>query len=401
MIVKNTKNLRVLGKGKTALAIKNIYPNTILYDDKDFESYDKNSLEFTIVSPGITPFNDMVKNSKNIISDYDLFLTNEEFQHKKDIFSIWISGTNGKTTTTQMCEHLLDKTNFIACGNIGLPLADAISQNYTKLIIESSSYTLHYTAYAKPNIYMLLPISDDHLSWHQSFENYENAKLKPLKNMSKNDIAIIPYKYKDINSSAKIITYKDSKDLANKMDIDIGKIDFKEPFLFDALLSMSLDKILNNNINYNKINSFKTDLHKMEEFYKKDNILYVNDSKATNVDATIQALKTYKSNIIHIILGGDDKGANLKPLFEELKKHQIYIYSIGTNTQKLYNLSIQYNLKCVKCYNLLEAINNIKKNIKNHNNTNMVVLLSPSASSYDQFDSYIQRGDIFKDNILS
>ena len=94
-------NIRILGKGVTAFALKDKFPNATLYDDSDFEKYDLTSNELTVVSPGIPPYNKMIMNSKNIISDYDLF---------NDVipFSIWISGTNGKTTTTQMCQHLLN-----------------------------------------------------------------------------------------------------------------------------------------------------------------------------------------------------------------------------------------------------------------------------------------------------
>merc|ERR1711916_393510 len=135
--------------GKTAQAIKEVYPQAKLFDDVD-----------------------------------------------KDKFTIWISGTNGKTTTTQMIHHLLEEDGFYCGGNIGTPLAEISKEG--KLLLETSSFTLHYTNIVKPNIYILLPISDDHLSWHGTFEEYEQSKLKPLLMMDENDIAIIPAKYKDI-----------------------------------------------------------------------------------------------------------------------------------------------------------------------------------------------------------
>jgi len=395
------KDIRILGKGNTAQAIKNHYNNAIMFDDNDLDIFDKQSNKLTVISPGMPPFNELVKNTKNPISDYDLFLTKDDLSVNENIFSIWISGTNGKTTTTQMCEHILNYKNFKACGNIGLALGDAIKKDYNNLLIESSSYTLHYTLYAKANLYLLLPISDDHLSWHGTFKEYEKSKLKPLDKLKENEIAIVPYKYKNYKTNATLYTYKDSNDLAKQFNININKLNFKEPFLFDAIMAMCVDKILFNNISYEKINLFKTDIHKMEEFAKEKNILYVNDSKGTNVDATIQALKTYKNNNIHIILGGDDKGANLNPLFKELKKHQIVIYSIGTNTNKLYDMSIKNSILCIKCNTLLNACDKIKEKLQEINNEkSTVVLLSPAASSFDQFDSYKKRGDIFKENIL-
>ena len=152
--------MRILGKGKTALAIKEVYPEAIMYDDMDKDIYDINSTEQTVVSPGMPPHNYLVKNCKNLISDYDLFL-------KDEMFTIWISGTNGKTTTTQMLNKLLQSSGFICGGNIGTPLGDLSKQK--KLILETSSFTLHYTKKSKPNIYILLPISEDHIYWHGSF----------------------------------------------------------------------------------------------------------------------------------------------------------------------------------------------------------------------------------------
>ena len=133
--------IRVLGKGLTALAIKDKFPNAILYDDNDFSNYDLSSNERTIVSPGIPPYNEMISKAKNIQSDYDLF---NEFMP----FSIWISGTNGKTTTTQMCQHILNNYNSVCGGNIGTPLSK-LDVNASIWILETSSLTLHYTNTAK------------------------------------------------------------------------------------------------------------------------------------------------------------------------------------------------------------------------------------------------------------
>ena len=387
---------RVLGKGKTALAIKDIYNNISLYDDNDLDIYDNTSKEFTVVSPGLPPYNKLVQNTINPISDYDLFLTSVYNKEQKDIFSIWISGTNGKTTTTQMCEYLLKDNNFISAGNIGLPLAKAYKEQ-KNLILETSSFTLHYTKYAKPNIYILLPISEDHISWHGSFAEYEKSKLKPIYTLHEGEVAIVPHKYKDIKTNAYLITYKDSNDLSSKMDIDLSKINFKEPFLMDALISLCISKILFDIVDYNKINTFVQDPHKLEEFYDSNDRLWIDDSKATNVDASIQALNTYKDKYIHIILGGDDKGASLEELFELMSKLNINIYAIGTNKNKINELSNKYNINCLISNDIKTAVEQIKVNFKVDNN--QVAILSPAAASLDQFSSYKQRGEIFKENV--
>ncbi len=377
--------MRILGKGKTALAIQEAYPDAKLFDDNDKDIYGINSDELTIVSPGIPPYNYLVKNTKNKQSDYDLFITKEKF-------SIWISGTNGKTTTTQMIDTLLRDDGFLCGGNIGTPLAKIKEKD--KLILETSSFTLYYTNVATPNIYVLLPISDDHLSWHGTFKEYEEAKLKPLGMMQKDDIAIVPIKYKEYKTDATLYTYENSEDLAKQFNIKIEKIKFKEPFLIDSLLALAVEKLVTKKCDYEKINSYAVDPHKVEEFRDSKNRLWVDDSKATNVDATIWALKGYKDKKIFLILGGDDKGADLTPLFENLNQYDVEVFSIGTNTEKLYDLSKQYKIICNKCFHLEEAVTQISKHLTLA--TSHLALLSPAAASLDQFSSYKVRGEAFK-----
>ncbi|HRL09792.1 MAG TPA: UDP-N-acetylmuramoyl-L-alanine--D-glutamate ligase, partial [Aliarcobacter sp.] len=341
------QNLRILGKGKTALALKKRFPDATLYDDNDLESFDKNSNDLTIVSPGMPPHNKLVLASKNIISDYDLF-------YDEMPFTIWISGTNGKTTTTQMSQYLLEKFDSCYGGNIGVPLS-GLNKDKKIWILETSSFTLHYTNKAKPNIYILLPITEDHITWHGSFDEYKKAKLKPLELMNETDIAIIPALYKDFKTSAYTIYYNSSDDLCNHFKIDKSKIKFNEPFLLDAIMAMVSRKIIFGDVDYDLINSYKIDKHKVEEFRDSKNRLWIDDSKATNYDATINALVPYKDKNIHIIIGGDDKGASLKPLFENIKNLDIVIYAIGSNTQRVLNYCEEFEISCVKCEYLEEA----------------------------------------------
>ena len=195
---------------------------------------------------------------------------------------------------------ILKNKNSQYGGNIGIPLA-TMDKNKKIWILETSSYTLHYTNKAKPNIYVLLPIGQDHITWHGSFNKYEKAKLKPLNNLKEGEIAIIPRIYKDYPTNGYKICYDNANDLANEFDIDIEKIKFKEPFLLNALLALAVSKILFDEVNYQKINTFKQDSHKLEEFKDKLGRIWVNDSKATNIQATILALKKYKNKKIFLI----------------------------------------------------------------------------------------------------
>ena len=381
--------IRVLGKGKTAQAIKESFEDVILYDDSDFKNYDLDSDEVTIVSPGIPPDNEMVKKSKNIQSDYDLFANNMPF-------SIWISGTNGKTTTTQMIQHLLEEKGSLCGGNIGIPIC-LMDIKAPIWILETSSFTFHYTNKAKPSLYILLPISEDHIIWHGSYDEYKKAKLKPLDMMEEGEIAIIPEEFKDYPSNAYKICYKNSDDLCSFFDIKKEEIKFKEPFLLDSLLALASQKIIFDELDYKKINSFTIDEHKVEEFRDKKNRLWINDSKATNIDATINALNPYLQNKIYLILGGDDKGANLEPLFKYIKALDIEVFAIGSNYERIISYCKKFNIN----FSESKILENSVYDIARKHDKNSVAMLSPAASSLDQFSSYAARGKEFKERVNS
>lgn len=392
--------MTLFGYGKTTGAIAKKFGNCNIYDDKfkEVEEFNTNKLlpmihfdpmesNLEIPSPGIPPSHPALKRAKNLISEYDLFANTMPF-------SIWISGTNGKTTTTKMLQHLLEKRGAVSGGNVGTPLAE-LSEEAKVWILETSSFTLHYTKKAKPNIYVLLPISADHISWHGSFEEYEESKLKPIKTLKEGEMAIVPAKYKDLKTKGFLVPYESEDDLCQYFNIDKTKIEFKNPFLIDAIIALGVTKALYNEVDYELINSFKVDPHKLEEFRDAKNRLWVDDSKATNVDATLQALKTYSKERIHLILGGDDKSADLTPLFEELKSLNVTIYPIGKNANKLISLCEEENIPSVLCGFLEIAVEKISNNLSD----NGVALLSPAAASLDQFRSYSHRGEEFQKNV--
>ncbi len=382
--MKENKKIRVLGKGGTAKAVEKRFQNVFLYDDNNFSSYDTSSNDITIVSPGIPPDNHMVKNSNNIQSDYDLFAQDMPF-------SIWISGTNGKTTTTQMLQHLFENKGSVCGGNIGTAVS-LLDINAPIWILETSSFTLHYTNKAKPSLYILLPISQDHISWHGSYEEYKRAKLKPLDLMIEGEVAIIPEEFKNYPSACHKVIYKNSDDLCNIFNIDKNKINFKEPFLLDAILALASKKIVFDEVDYKRINSFKVDEHKIEEFYDKKDRLWINDSKATNIHATISALKSYRDKKIYLILGGDDKGMDLEPLFEFIKDLNIEIFAIGSNKNRIVNFCKKFSINVFNCSFLENAVEEIAQK----HDKMALAILSPAAASLDQFTSYAQRGKEFK-----
>ena len=355
---------------------KDKFGNILLPSNK----FNPNESSLEITTPGISPSNPLIKKAKNLISEYDYFYPFP--------FSIWITGTNGKTTTTEMIKYLIPEGEI--GGNIGNPLAN-LNKNANIWILETSSFTLHYTKIAKPNIFILLPITPDHISWHGSFEEYKKAKLSAMDRMSERDIAIIPKEFENYKTNAYKITYSSSEDLIKYFNFK--ETTFNEPFRLDEVLAKAVYKILY--FKEKSLKNFKIDPHKIEEFFDNKNRLWVDDSKATNVDATIQALKRYKDKKIYLILGGDSKGQNLKPLFKELKKYNIELFLIGKDMTNFEKLAKEYNISYINCSTLNKAINEI-----NYEFNDGVALLSPASASLDQFKNYKERGEIFKKLVL-
>jgi len=377
----------LFGYGKTAQAIAksggwNIYDDS--FSDVKQDEYgntllpsshfnpETSSLEIT--SPGIPPTNFMIQKAKHLISEYDYF------QPK---FSIWVTGTNGKTTTTQMIHHLLP--NSEVGGNIGTPLANLDKDKIW--ILETSSFTLYYTKKAKPNIFVILPITYDHISWHGDFNNYTNSKLSPLNRMNERDIVIMPKEFENYPTDAYKITYQNSEDLIEYFGFK--HIVFQEPFRLDEVLAKAVYKILY--FEEKNLDDFKIDPHKLEEFKDSKNRVWVDDSKATNIDATIQALKRYVTEKIYLILGGDSKGQDLEKLFKELKKYDVKLYLIGKDEKLFAEYAKKYYIPYKICHTLKNAIEAIDKEFDKG-----IALLSPASASLDQFKSYKDRGEKFK-----
>ncbi len=449
--------INILGFGITNQSIVNLLNhNNIkckIYDDKFienntdlnneyylFSSVDKflqngeYEYNLAIISPGIPPSLTYLRYFKKIISEYDFI-----YGFLPKLYSIWISGTNGKTTSTEMTSCMLGAKSG---GNIGTPLANLFMQDLSNelisldnimnyednnvyevcnfseskvtWILETSSFTLHYTNFALPNLYILLPISQDHISWHGSYDEYILDKIKPLKLMNKSIspkkyYAIIPYYLKQCNvakdvldnAKANILYYKDSKQLFDYLQCDYMYYEtFKEPFRLDFMLSASGMKFAQIPFNIQNILQYKIGVCRMEErFYK--NILFVNDSKATNPHAVLAALNTYKEYVIYIVLGGDAKGADISIIYPFIKEHNVKVFSIGVDGGSIANECSLNEIWVKDCVTLDVAMSEIHKQISkdvdfNKDSKNKVaVMLSPACASLDQYKSYKHRGEHF------
>lgn len=388
----------LFGYGLTTKAIaKKLGGGCIFFDDNVKEAYrdnegntinpshlfDPQKSQLEVTTPSLKPGHPLIRSAKHLLSEYDYFA-------QEMPFSIWISGTNGKTTTTQMLTHLLEKKGALSGGNIGTPLA-MLNTQAPLWVLESSSFTLHHTHTASPGIYLLLPITPDHLDWHGTPEQYEADKLKPLLTMREGELALVPKGLNLPKTNAYVVEYDSNECIAEYFNLDSSRLRFKAAFLQDALLALAVTKVLFDEADYALMNTFTLDAHRQEELKDTKGRLWVNDSKATNMDATIQAVKGYANRPIHLILGGDDKGVDLTPLFESMKALDLTLYTIGSNSDRLLALATHYAIDAVASHDIKTAI----EQIHSVHTLKSVALLSPAAASFDQFDSYKHRGETF------
>tara|TARA_Y100000590_G_scaffold271360_1_gene304645 strand:- start:781 stop:2130 length:1350 start_codon:yes stop_codon:yes gene_type:complete len=388
---------------------------------------DFSDIEECFITPGIDFRDDKLNPFKlNKIKMYrDLELYSRLISNQKIIA---ITGTNGKSTTTKLIGDLIkaNKSRCFVGGNIGKPLLDFENENDDSEhhVIELSSFQLEAAPSFKSMISILLNISNDHLDRYEKFEDYVNSKFNIL-NKHKNGYNII-----SIDDPYTEEIYNNLNNL-NNIPISIKKsLNHGISFINDRIIDnyffknriINIDKLpssLFGNFNYQNIlavyavsNLLKIDTsnflktlkdfqglpHRLEKIYEKNKLLIINNSKATNLNSTINSISNYKN--IYLIIGGKIKDKNFSSL-AEFKENIIKCYIIGNSSKIIYN-QISELIKSKICVTLDVAILEIFKDIsKNHSEIkNTTILFSPACSSYDQFNNFEDRGNHFKEIIL-
>ncbi|MCX8082513.1 MAG: UDP-N-acetylmuramoyl-L-alanine--D-glutamate ligase [bacterium] len=409
-----------------------IYKNASLLNEKGIkteigghtEAFLEN-MELLIVSPGVPDDALPVKyaESKNIpvISELEL-----AFNFSPTNKIIAITGTNGKTTTTALTGHILQKAGFPVnvCGNIGNPFIGEI-ENLTEdtyVVLETSSFQLERTITFKPSIACLLNIAEDHIDRHKTMKKYIEAKKKIFANQDKNDFAIINYDdnycqeiVPDIKSnlfffSHRIIKEKGAyisgkhifsniKNLEEVLNITKtnlwGKGNIENMMastLIGLLCNLSPDDIKE------AIYSFTPLPHRLEKVAEINGVLFINDSKSTNPHSVINALDSIDNNTETIlIMGGRNKDMSFSGVIPHFQKKVFLIILLGEAKEELAKEFSTTGLPLIKVDTLKEAVEKALKNAKTGN----IVMFSPGCTSFDMFNNYKERGDAFKKEVFS
>ena len=354
------------------------------------------NVDYIVLSPGISlrDKKNLVKFEKKIITDIDfLYLTNKNFK------SIVITGTNGKSTTCKLINHLLKQNKFQVSlgGNIGKPVLDLNIKKNSYAVIEASSFQLSHSKFIRPDYALLLNITNDHLDWHGNMSNYVNSKMKIFKIQKKNQFAIVNKNFKKIfkkrNFISQLITPKEKKynKIRNKIKNDYLKSKINSE---NMSFVFAISKLLKININrfIAAANSFIGLQHRYEIFLKKKNITFINDSKSTSFESSKNALLNGKN--IYWILGGLPK-KNDKIVLSKVKKNITKCYIIGKNTN-FFKKQIKNKINFSITKNLKKTLVEICKDIRVSKVFDHTILFSPAAASYDQFKNFEKRGEEFK-----
>lgn len=432
------KKILVLGMARSGVAIAKLlanYDNEITITDlKEQEKEDVQELEDLGVKVIITD-----KQEELVSDNFDLMIKNPAIPKNnsavvkakelgievinemeasysflpKDVFIIGVTGSNGKTTTTTIIYELLkySKKRIHLGGNIGVPLASFVEkvQSEDILVLEISDHQLIDMYNFKTDISVLTNLSEVHLDFHGSYEQYKNTKRKIFNNHTNSSIAILNSEDNDIlnltnNISSKKIYFSSKKqaDIYLKNDkiiyqneeiIDTKDICLKGIHNYEnimaAIVIAKMFEVTNEDI-FEFLNRFRGVEHRLEYVKTLHKRVFYNDSKATNNKSTIIALDSFKKPTI-LLMGGLDRNIPFDEISSHLTNTKL-IVCFGETKEKIKEFAIKNNLEVIVTDTLKEATEvAYQKSLEDD-----IILLSPACASWDQYPDFETRGKEFK-----
>ena len=444
---KSNLPIAVIGLGKTGISVaKYLFNNNInfiIYDTRKNPEFFIEAKKFInskkiilggiskeiidyhdnfIISPGLELDKNLIKkiykDKKNLLTDIDIF------NDKKRNNLICITGSNGKTTVTLLIEHILINLGkkAKAGGNIGFPVLELLRKDYEYNIIELSSFQLEMLEKINCEVSLITNITPDHLDRHKSLDNYIKIKHKIFNN-TKN--IIINRCDKNIKKEEISFKYSFGDNIPkNKNEFGIKKINGTNNILFGKKKMINENEVLligkHNLVNIcsalsviqalglnmdeacKHVKTFTCIEHRMENFFNKSNIRWINDSKATNIDSTVSALNSLDNNII-LILGGKSKTDDYKKLNDAISKKVDQVILLGESKNiMLKQITAVNNIAIVDTIeNAVIKAKEFATKLRDESKIPVNIILSPACSSYDMFKSYEERGQLFKECALN
>jgi UDP-N-acetylmuramoylalanine--D-glutamate ligase len=411
--VSDSKSQDQLTEEIPALLDQGIAVETGGHGERTFQNQD-----LIVVSPGVPADAEPISQARALgqLVIGEIELASEFLQGK----IVAITGSNGKTTTTTLTGDILAACDLktLVGGNIGTPaisLVDkAVPQTIT--VLEVSSFQLETIRSFRPKIAVVLNVTPDHLDRHRTFEAYVNAKARIFENQQADDFAVLnaddPACVElGTRTQAEVLWFSRKQEVEQGAFVRKGEIVFRREGSDEAIMAVgeiplkgahNLENVLaaiccgallscDGAKIRTAVRDFKAVEHRLEYVATVRGVEYYNDSKATNVDATIKALESFPSGV-HLILGGKDKGSDYTVLNDLLRQRVKRVYTIGAAAQKIES-QIKDAVQVVSVATLEAAV----KQAANSAQAGEVVLLAPACASFDQFENYEHRGRVFKE----
>jgi UDP-N-acetylmuramoylalanine--D-glutamate ligase len=322
---------------------------------------------------------------------------------------IAVTGSNGKTTTAEAIGHVhrTAGAEVTVAGNVGTALTTlpGVLDPNAVVVCEASSFQLEDTEAFAPEAAVLLNLAEDHLDRHGSFDAYRAAKLKVFAAQSPEGLAVVRSDLvTQVRGDAERVTFGPNGDLEHRN----GRLYWRGQLLMDAseirlrgahnrenamaTAAVCLARGIAADAVREGLRTFAGVAHRMEEIGRIDGVLYVNDSKATNVASAVVAIESFPAGTVHAILGGSAKSSDYTPLAQPLAEHARAAYLIGETAAEIGAVAAGAGVEVKDCGDLEHAVATARAAARDGD----VVLLSPACASYDQYRSFEERGEHFK-----
>ena len=423
LAIKHGYDVYVSDSGPLEKNIKNKFKKWgVSWEENVVESKFLKNVDWVMKSPGIP------NNSSSVIIAKELgipIISEIEFASRyTDAKIIGITGSNGKTTTTELTYHILKSSglNVGIAGNIGKSFAQQVAENFFKIyVLELSSFQLDDIIDFAPDVALITNITADHLDrYNNNFKDYISSKLRITLNQTDDQFLLLnandPVLMEAVNQGSSkahqhFFGYGIQGDASTSISNNNINIKHKNintmisttmfPLkgrhnLLNAMAASTIASIfkLNKKVIRESLSTFNGLPHRLEHVLKIQGVNYINDSKATNVNATFYALETLNTKGVWIV-GGVDKGNDYEQLLPLVREKIKAIICLGDNNQKLIEVFYKVVDFMIESQSIEEAVK-IAHNISRKKET---VLLSPACASYDLFKNYEDRGNQFKNAV--